>query len=58
MIGEAGMVVFNHQIIWELDGMFWGNLPGGLEVPFDGMPMEFEDTSGMVYDQHYMLQQQ
>jgi hypothetical protein len=58
MVGEEGMILLDHQNIWDLDGMLWGNLPDGLEMPFDGMPnMEFEDTSGMGYDQNYMLHQ-
>lgn len=32
------IVLGDHQSIWDLDGMLWGNLPDGLDMPFDGMP--------------------
>jgi len=58
MVGEEGMVLLDHQSIWDLDGMFWGNLPDGLDMPFDGMPnMEFEDAAGVSYDGNYMMHQ-
>lgn len=55
MMGEDGMVMLDNQNIWDLDGMLWGNLPDGLDMPFDGMPpMEFEDGG---YDGNYMMHQ-
>lgn len=44
--------------IWDFDGMLWGKLPDGLEMPFDGMPkMDFEDGSGVPYDEAYLMHQ-
>jgi hypothetical protein len=58
MVGEEGMVLLDHQSIWDLDGMLWGNLPDGLDMPFDGMPnMDFEDAAGVPYDGSYMMHQ-
>ena len=55
MMGEDGMVMLDNQDIWDLDGMLWGNLPDGLDMPFDGMsPMEFEEGG---YDGNYMMHQ-
>jgi len=56
MMGEDGMVLVDHQRICDLDGMLWGNLPDGLDMPFDGMPMDFEDGN-MGYDGNYMMHQ-
>lgn len=56
MMGEDGMVMVDHQGIWDLDGMLWGNLPDGLDMPFDGMPMDFDDGN-MGYDGNYMMHQ-
>jgi hypothetical protein len=56
MMGEDGMVMVDHQTVWDLDGMLWGNLPDGLDMPFDGMPMDFDDGS-MGYDENYMMHQ-
>ena len=57
MMDENGMVLLDHQGIWDLDGMLWSNLPDGLEMPFDGMlNMDFDD--GVVgYDGNYMMHQ-
>jgi len=53
---EEGMVLLNHQNVWDLDGMLWGNLPDGLDMPFDGMPsMEFEDANVGSYDGTFMM---
>jgi len=58
VVGEEGMVILDNQNIWDLDGMLWGNLPDGLDMPFDGMPsMEFEDASGMAFEGNYMMHQ-
>jgi len=58
MVGEDGMIFIDDQSPWDLDGMLWGNLPDGLDMPFDGMPnMDFEDTSGVGYDGNYMMHQ-
>jgi hypothetical protein len=57
-VGEEGMILLDHQNIWDLDGMLWSNLPDGLEMPFDGMPnVEFEDGSGMAFQGGYMMHQ-
>lgn len=58
MVGEEGMVLLDNSSIWDLDGMLWGNLPDGLDMPFDGMPnMDFEDAPGVQYDGNYMMHQ-
>lgn len=58
MVGEEGMVLLDHQSIWDLDGMLWGNLPDGLDMPFDGMPsLEFEDPGVGNYDGNFMMHQ-
>ncbi|RFU30157.1 hypothetical protein B7463_g6167, partial [Scytalidium lignicola] len=55
---EVGMSVLDNRSIWDLDGMLWGNLPEGLDMPFDGMPnMGFDYPDGGSYDQTYMLNQ-
>ncbi|TVY24559.1 Regulatory protein GAL4 [Lachnellula hyalina] len=56
MIGEDGMVMVDHQAVWDLDGMLWGNLPDGLDIPFDRMLMDFDDAS-MGYGGNYLMQQ-
>lgn len=54
-IDESGMMLFDNQHIWDLDGMLWSNLPDGLEMPFDGMPnLDFDDAS-MCYDGNFMM---
>ena len=56
MLDENGMVLLDHQNIWDLDGMLWSNLPDGLELPFDGMPnMQFDESA---YDGNGFLMQQ
>lgn len=69
MMMEEGMVLLDDQSIWDLDGMLWGNLPDGLDMPFDGVPGD--DRGGMQfggpdqghydhkehYDQNYMMHQ-
>ncbi|KAH8602067.1 fungal-specific transcription factor-like protein [Bisporella sp. PMI_857] len=52
---EEGMVMLEYENVWDLDGMLWGNLPDGLDIPFDGVPM-FED-GGMRYDGNYGFHQ-
>ena len=49
---EEGMFLSDGQSVWDLDGMLWGNLPDGLDMPFDGVPGE---EGGMQYD--YMMHQ-
>jgi len=53
---EERMVLLDHQSIWDLDGMVWGNLPDGMDMPFDGMPsLEFEDPSAVSYNGIFMM---
>lgn len=56
MLNEDGMVMVENPDIWDLDGMLWGNLPDGLDLPFDGVSshMEFED-GGLSYDGNYLM---
>lgn len=55
---EIGIPMLDNRSIWDLDGMLWGNLPEGLDMPFDGMPnMEFADPDGDNFDHTYMLHQ-
>lgn len=55
---EGGIDSFNSQDIWDFDGMLWGRLTDGLEMPFDGMPnLEFDDGTGASFDGPYMMHQ-
>lgn len=56
MIGEEGMVILDQGGVWELDGMLWGNLPDRLDLPYDGLPMQFDDGGIVGFDGHYMMQ--
>lgn len=58
MMGEDGMVLMEHPGIWDLDGMLWGSLPDGLDMPYDRMAMDFEDTGMAHYDGNYMMMHQ
>lgn len=61
IIGEDGMIMMDHQGPWDLDGMLWnGGYHDGLDIPYDGMPMEAYDDSGMHqhYDGNYMMMHQ
>ncbi|KUJ06930.1 uncharacterized protein LY89DRAFT_661055 [Mollisia scopiformis] len=56
MIGEDGMLIMDHGGVWDLDGMLWANLPDGLDMPYDGLPMDYDD--GMIgYEGNYMMHQ-
>ncbi|KFY39110.1 hypothetical protein V494_04108 [Pseudogymnoascus sp. VKM F-4513 (FW-928)] len=63
MMMEEGMVLLENQSIWDLDGMLWGNLPDGLDMPFDGVPngedeaMQYVDHGQRQYDNGYMMNQ-
>jgi hypothetical protein len=64
MMMEEGMVLLDNQSIWDLDGMLWGNLPDGLDMPFDGVPngedenMQYVDQGQRQYDDNsYMMNQ-
>jgi hypothetical protein len=56
MAGEEGLMLLD-QGVWDLDGMLWGNLPDGLDMPYDGFPnMDFDD--GVVgFDPNYLMHQ-
>ena len=62
MMMEEGMMLLDNQSIWDLDGMLWGNLPDGLDMPFDGVPngegedMQYVDHGQGQYDNSYMHQ--
>lgn len=56
VVDENGMVLFDNQSIWDLDGILWSNLPEGLEMPFDGVPnVDFDE--GVGYDGNFMMHQ-
>ncbi|KAH8678620.1 fungal-specific transcription factor domain-containing protein [Tricladium varicosporioides] len=57
MIGEDGIMMMDHQNVWDLDGMLWGSLPDGPDMPFDGMTMDFEDAGMPNYDGNYLMHQ-
>jgi hypothetical protein len=58
MVGEEGFVLMDQGGIWDLDGMLWGNLPDGLDMPYDGIPyMDFDDSGVVGFDGQYMMQQ-
>lgn len=46
MESEEGMVMLEGQGVWDLDGMLWDGLQDGLDMPYDGMPLEYEDHHG------------
>jgi hypothetical protein len=54
-----GMDSLDAQSLWDFDGMLWGKLTDGLDIPFDGMPNEEpEDGQGLLpYDVAYMMHQ-
>ncbi|KAH7355258.1 fungal-specific transcription factor domain-containing protein [Rhexocercosporidium sp. MPI-PUGE-AT-0058] len=55
MIGEDGMIIME-QGVWDLDGMLWQNLPDGLDMPYDGIPMmDYDDSPVIGYDGNYMM---
>lgn len=55
MVGEEGIMLLD-QGVWDLDGMLWGNLPDGLEMPYDVLPnMEFEDSGAVGFDGNYLM---
>ena len=46
------------QGVWDLDGMLWQNLPDGLDMPYDGIPMaDYDDGPVIGYDGNYMMHQ-
>ena len=55
---EEGVDPLNPQDIWDFDGMLWGRLTDGLDMPFDGVPnLEFEDGAGPPFDGPYTMNQ-
>jgi hypothetical protein len=56
MIDEHGMIHFDNQNVWDLDGMLWSNLSDGLEMHFDGMPNLDFDDAGLGYNGNFMMQ--
>jgi len=55
---EEGLISLDNQNIWDLDGMLWGSLSEGLDMPFDGVPdMNFDDEAQGNYDGVYMMHQ-
>jgi hypothetical protein len=56
MLMEEGIILLDNQNIWDLDGMLWGGLSEGLDMPFDGVPeMNFDDEAQGNYDGVYMM---
>ena len=44
---DEGIGSLNPQDIWDFDGLLWGSLTDGLEMPCHGMPnLEFGDGPG------------
>lgn len=55
MVGEEGLMLLDHGV-WDMDGMLWGNLPDGLDMPYDSLPnMEYEENGAMGYDGNYLM---
>jgi hypothetical protein len=53
---DEGLVLLDNQNVWDLDGMLWGSLSEGLDMPFDGVPeMMFDDEGQANYDGVYMM---
>lgn len=47
---DGGIDFLDQQGVWDLDGMFWGAFPDGLDMSFDGMDAEdpmfgYDDTT-------------
>ncbi|KAM3067217.1 hypothetical protein ACMFMG_005415 [Clarireedia jacksonii] len=54
IMGEEQLLMLDNGGVWDLDGMLWGNLPDGLDMPYDGLPMEYDDTAMVGFDGQYM----
>lgn len=56
MVGEEGFTLLD-QGVWDLDGMLWGNLPDGLDMPYDELPMLDYDDGVVGFDPGYLMHQ-
>lgn len=56
MMEQDGLLMLDHDGVWDLDGMLWANLPDSLDMPYEGRSnMEFEDQGMLGYDERYMM---
>jgi hypothetical protein len=58
MMGGDEMAFMHNQGVWDLDGMFWGGLPDGLDMPYEGVNMDYNDGGMQHYDGNYMMMHQ
>ena len=58
MMGGDEMAFMHHQGVWDLDGMLWSGLPDGLDMPFEGVAMDYDDGVMQQYDGNYMMMHQ
>ncbi|KAJ8060593.1 hypothetical protein OCU04_010904 [Sclerotinia nivalis] len=57
IMGEEQLVMLDNGGIWDLDGMLWGNLPDGLDMPYDGLPMQYDDSAMGQFGTPYIIHQ-
>ncbi|QSZ34317.1 hypothetical protein DSL72_005908 [Monilinia vaccinii-corymbosi] len=58
MMGEEQLMMLDNGGIWDLDGMLWGNLPDGLDTPYDGLlPLQYDDSGMGQFDGPYIMHQ-
>lgn len=56
LMEEEGLVAMEQGHCFDLDGMLWGNLPEGIDVPYDGIPnMGYDDPQVVAFDGSYMM---
>ncbi|EDN92543.1 hypothetical protein SS1G_08406 [Sclerotinia sclerotiorum 1980 UF-70] len=57
IMGEEQLMMLDNGGIWDLDGMLWGNLPDGLDMPYDGLPMQYDDSAMGQFGTPYIIHQ-
>lgn len=57
IMGEEQLMMLDNGGIWDLDGMLWGNLPDGLDMPYDGLPMQYDDSGMAQFEGPYIFHQ-
>ncbi|KAF7924454.1 hypothetical protein EAE99_006402 [Botrytis elliptica] len=57
IMGEEQLMMLDNGGIWDLDGMLWGNLPDGLDMPYDGLPMQYDDSGMAQFEGPYIIHQ-
>lgn len=54
IMGEEQLMMLDNGGIWDLDGMLWGNLPDGLDMPYDGLSMQYDDSGMGQFEGSYV----